>query len=239
MQDCSLWSQVAERLNNKFPDYTASEFERRVREIQYFKNFDRIPALIKTKEWLPFIEVVKVFYTSISEISQRTRIIDSSKSMAWAYLLQHLDGFDVRVIHLERNLSEVANSWKKTIRLPEYTDREVFMPRKGNMLVTKTWLKIKFMGRILKRQPHYGFVNYRNLCKNPEVEVKKIMTLVDEDIPMDNLQVLPNHAIGGNPMRRSLKKLEIKNVISNNEHLNFFERLFFNAISGLAKVFMP
>ncbi|MBL4663658.1 MAG: hypothetical protein JKY22_08925, partial [Flavobacteriaceae bacterium] len=135
MQNCSLWSKVEQKLQDKFPDYSASEFEKKVREIQYYKNFKRIPSLLKSEEWVYFAEVVKAFYTTISEVSESKCIIDSSKSMPWAYLLQQMDGFDVRIIHLERNLTEVANSWKKIIRLPEYTKREVFMPKKGNLLV--------------------------------------------------------------------------------------------------------
>lgn len=238
MQDCTLWSKVERRLQEKFPTYDALEFEKKVRQIQFYKNFKKIPSLLQTEEWRQFAEVVKTFYKTISEVSGSQCIIDSSKSIPWAYVLQQLDDFDVRVIHLERNLTEVANSWKKTVRLPEYTEREVFMPKKGNVLIAKTWLKIKRMGRTLKKQPHYSFVNYRELCKEPNKELQKIMELVDENIPLDELHALPSHAIGGNPMRSSLEKLEIKNIVSANKELSTFDRLFFNAMSGLAKIFL-
>jgi hypothetical protein len=238
MQDCTLWSEVERQLQEKFPEYHISEFEKKVREIQFYKNFKKIPSLLQSEEWKQFAEVVKAFYKAISEVSGSQCIIDSSKSIPWAYVLQQLDDFDVRVIHLERNLTEVANSWKKTVRLPEYTEREVFMPKKGNVLVAKTWLKIKLMGRILKRQPHYSFVTYRALCKNPKIELQKIMESVDENIPLDELRVLPSHAIGGNPMRSTLEKLEIKNIVAANKYLSIFDRIFFNAISGVAKIFL-
>lgn len=238
MQNCALWSKVEKQLQDKFPEYNSSEFEKKVREIQFYKNFKKIPSLLQSKEWLHFAEVVKAFYEAISEISGSLCIIDSSKSMPWAYVLQQITDFDVRVIHLERDLAEVANSWKKTVQLPEYTEREVFMPKKGNILVAKTWLKIKVMGRVLKRGSHYIFVSYRELCKNPNVELKKIMEVVDEHIPLNKLQAHPNHAIGGNPMRSSLEKIEIKNTKPSYKHLSIFDRLFFNAISGLAKIFV-
>jgi len=238
MQDCTLWAEVEKQIQAKFPDYNVSEFEKKVREIQFYKNFKNIPFLLQSKKWIHFAEVVNAFYKAISEITGSQCIIDSSKSMPWAYVLQHMTDFDVRVIHLERNLAAVGNSWKKTVRLPEYTEREVFMPKKGNVLVAKTWLKIKAMGRVLKRDPQYHFVNYRMLCKNPNTELKKIMELVDENIPLKELRVRPSHAIGGNPMRSSLEKIEIKNTTPTYKHLSFFDRLFFNATSGLAKIFL-
>lgn len=238
IQDCAHWSKVHKKLQEEFPQYNASEFEKKVREIQYYKNFKKIPFLLQSEDWKQFAEVVKAFYNAISDLSGSRCIIDSSKSMPWAYMLQQLGCFDVRVIHLERNLTEVANSWKKTIRLPEYTEREVFMPKKGNVLIAKTWLKIKLMGRVLKQQPDYLFVNYQELCKNPDVELRKIMEMTDEIFPIDNLLALPNHAIGGNPMRSNLEKLEIKNIVSANKHLPFFDRLFFNMMRGVAKIFI-
>ncbi|MBL4663862.1 MAG: hypothetical protein JKY22_10015, partial [Flavobacteriaceae bacterium] len=115
---------------------------------------------------------------------------------------------------------------------------EVFMPKKGNLLVVKTWLKIKLMGRILKQNPYYTFVRYRELCSNPDRILKEIMQAVDERIPLNELRALPSHAIGGNPMRSALEKIEIKNVVSTNKHLSLFERIFFNVINGLAKIFL-
>lgn len=238
MQDCSLWSKVEARLKAQFPDYDAVSFEKKVKELQYYKNFKNIPSLIQKGGWLHFTAVVKAFYTAIAEISESSCIIDSSKSMPWGYLLQHLDGFDVRVIHLERNLLAVGNSWKKTIRLPEYTDREVFMPKKGNRLIAKTWLKTKLMGRTLKKQQNYTFVRYESLCNDPAKALEKIQLLIEESIPMKNLQLYPNHAIGGNPMRSSMTKLEIKRVTINTQHLGFLDTIYFKLINGLAKLFL-
>lgn len=239
MQQCVLWSKVEERLKQQFPDYKAAEFEKKVRAFQYYKIFDKIPSLMLQPEWLDFTKIVKAFYTAIAHLSGSNCIIDSSKSMPWVCLLQHIEGFDVRLIHLERNPVEVANSWKKTIRLPEYTESEVFMPKKGNMLIAKTWLKIKLMGRVLKREGNYIFVRYRTLCENQETELNRIADFVEERIPVNKLQVLPSHSIGGNPMRSELKKLEIKNVVSTNNHLTVFDRLFFNVVRVMAKVFSP
>jgi hypothetical protein len=235
--DCELWSAVDERLKSKFPTYNSSEFKKKVQEIQYYRNFKHIPTLLSSHAWAHFFEVVKEFYTAISEISEKKILIDSSKSMPWAYILQQLEVFDVRIIHLERNLTAVANSWKKTIQLPEYTEREVFMPKKGNWLILKTWLKIKKMAGTFKVAGNYLFVRYELLCSEPEKEMQRITSFVHESLDTDSLRAQPNHAIGGNPMRSALDKLEIRNTTPAYRHLTILEKLFFNALNGLAKIF--
>lgn len=235
--ECELWHEVDTRLKAKFPDYNAAEFGRQVQQIQYYKNFKKIPALLASEAWANFREVVQTFYEIISEISEKKIIIDSSKSMPWAYVLQHLGVFDVRIIHLERKLTAVANSWKKTIQLPEYTEKEVFMPKKGNWLILKTWLKIKKMAGTLKIADNFMFVRYEQLCLEPEKELRPIASFVGEPMDIDDLKAKPNHAIGGNPMRNSLDTLEIRNATSTYRHLTIFEKLFFNAFGGLAKTF--
>jgi len=236
--NCTLWSMVDTELKDQFDWYDPSEFEKRVREIQYYRNFKRIPSLLSTDEWLHFSEVVTTFYTAISNISEKKVIIDSSKSVSWAYMLQQLGDFDVRIIHLERNLTSVANSWKKMIRLPEYLDKAVYMPTKSNWLVTKSWIKIKSMALKLKRKGPYFFLRYECFIKNPRQWLEQLMNFIDEQIDSNALKGQPNHAIGGNPIRSSLHKIEIRNEKSDKEHLTIFERIFFNALNGVAKILL-
>jgi len=238
MWDCELWRAVDIQLINKFANYDPSEFKKKVQEIQFYKHFHRIPSLLSSEEWTHFSEVVGTFYKAISEISEKKVIIDSSKSVSWAYMLQQLDGFDVRVIHLERNLTSVANSWKKSIRLPEYPDKEMYMPTKSNWVVTKSWIKIKSMALKLKRKGPYFFLSYELFIEDPQRWLEDLMNFIGERFDIDTLKWQPNHAIGGNPMRSSLQKIEIRNERSNTEHLTIFERIFFNALNGVAKILL-
>ena len=114
-------------------------------------NFKKIPRLLQTKEWQDFAEIVIYFYNQIAETSQRNIIIDSSKSIGWCYFLQNTGAFDLRIIHLERNLASVSNSWKKKMILPEYYDKDVFMPQKTNKVILKSWIKIKVLALALKK----------------------------------------------------------------------------------------
>lgn len=236
IEECELWKEVNKRLKEEFSDYNPSEFKRQVKEIQYFKNFKKIPEIINSEEWKPFCQIVISFYKLIAEITEKRVIIDSSKSISWAYLLQNLNFCDLRIIHLERNLPAVANSWKKTVLLPEYYDKEVFMPKKSNYLILKSWLKIKSFGKRLKDNGYYIFISYEELCENQGLWLKRLQNFVDENFDGANLKIEFNHAIGGNPMRSDRSKtfkIQSKKEILNN--LNFIEKFYFSLINYASK----
>ena len=146
MIHCPLWSKVDQELKQNFTDYDPVEFKKRVKEIQLFKNFSEIPNIVTSAKWSSFCQQVKAFYTIIAAQSNKEIIVDSSKSVAWGYFLYHLSFVDIYFIHLERELPSVANSWKKEMQLPEYTNKEVFMPTKIDSVEYQTLVKNKGNG---------------------------------------------------------------------------------------------
>ncbi len=239
IEDCELWSQIDTQLKIKFSEYNQDVFKQQVKEIQYYKNFKRIPKLIKSKKWQLFSEVVKTFYGLIASITGKDIIIDSSKSMSWAYLLYHLDFCDFRVIHLERNLVAVANSWKKDVILPEYHSKRVMMPKKTNILILKSWFKIKILARFLRKSSNYLYVSYEKLCENPKRCLLTIQTSIEESFEISSLNYNCNHAIGGNPMRIKIRnEIVITRKKEKLVQLNRIEKLFFIISNWFAKVFI-
>jgi len=239
IERCTLWSKIDEKLHQKFPDYDSEFIREKVKEIQYFKNFKKIPKLLQTKEWQDFAEIVIYFYNQIAETSQRNIIIDSSKSIGWCYFLQNIGVFDLRIIHLERNLASVANSWKKKMILPEYYDKDVFMPQKTNKVILKSWIKIKVLALALKKNNYFMFLKYESFCQKPEFWLTKIKEFVGEPFDITEFIMIPTHSIGGNPMRSgSNKKIVISNKKVDLHHLNFFEKVFFKSSSIIAKTFI-
>ncbi|NND64067.1 MAG: hypothetical protein HKN48_12825, partial [Flavobacteriaceae bacterium] len=236
ISDCTLWSEINRRLKSEFPGYDALEFQQKVKEIQYYKNFQNLPKLLDTEEWGEFREVVSFFYRSISEVTGKQTIIDSSKSIPWAYMLTQIPTIDLRIIHLERDLLSVANSWKKKVPLPEYPNREVWMPVKSNWVIAKNWLKIKKMARILEKRANYMFLSYEDFCSHPEQKMSEIEQFANVIIPANELELRPNHAIGGNPMRSSLNKIEIHKGLKNHKNLNSAAKTFFKLTKRVSKI---
>lgn len=237
MQQCTLWSEVHQRLEKRLHNYNPEAFQRQVKEIQLYKNYKQLSNLINSPDWQDFTTVVKEYYSLIAEITGKRIIIDSSKGVSWAYVLQSLDFADVRILHLERKLQAVANSWKKDIRLPEYIEVEEWMPKRSNRQIIKTWLKIKVMAKSINRNGSYLYLSYEELCKRPEFWLQKVAYFVEEKLNVASLIAKPNHAIGGNPMRSNLaNEISIERPTKNLTHLNSLERLGFSLIYQLTKI---
>ncbi|MEM7187505.1 MAG: sulfotransferase [Bacteroidota bacterium] len=235
LSSCEFWNAVNEELKLQFPDYDPATFGEEVREFQRHRYFKQMPTLLQQPRWSRLAEMVAHFYRAIAMYSEKNTIIDSSKSVPWALLLQSLDQFDVRVIHLERKLTGVANSWKKQVRLPEYISEERWMPRKSNALILKTWLKVKLLSRKLRSAAPYIFLRFDQLCAHSETTLERIQEFAGIQLNTNKLQVQSGHGIAGNPMRFDQKghPLEIKPSIGTKE-LSFFERIGFSLVDKLA-----
>ena len=240
INDCEFWGAVHRKLTDEFPDYDPVTFQKEVQDFQRYKNFKQLPSLLDSERWKRFSEIISAFYRAIARFSEKNTIIDSSKSIPWARLLQLNDEFDVRVIHLERQLSQVANSWKKRILLPEYPNSEVYMPIKSNALILKSWLKVKLMARSLPKGGPYLFLRYEKLPKNPEQSIKRIVKFTEIDLDIDHLTYQHNHAVGGNPMRHGVQgTIEFITESTANHNLSYLERIGFSVVHKLASFVGP
>lgn len=237
IEECLLWSKIDISIRNKFPNYNPIDFEKKVKHILLFKNFNKIPKYITNPAWKEFCEIVKFFYISIAQISDKNTIIDSTKFPSWVAFLIQLDFCEIKVIHLERNLQSVANSWKKKILLPEYYDQKIYMPIKSNFLILKSWIKVKYLSAKIKKTGDYLFVNYESFCNDNSTHIVKIEDFTGITINSENLKIPFNHSIGGNPVRNNTGKNEI--IVDNKKdtlkNLNYVEKIFFKSMNKLVK----
>lgn len=232
---CKLWSVVDEKLRQKFPNYQIDHFQHQVREVLKYRNFNGLHDLLQSEQGKEFGQVVTAFYQNIARTAQARYIIDSSKSVAWARLLSALPDLQVKVIHLERDLVQVANSWKKDMSLPEYPGGGVMMPKKSNLLILKTAFKIRLMMRSLKREVQLYYLNYEKLCANPNEQLGLLQNFLQVTLP-DELSNRDAHAIGGNPMRAGHAELRINPASSSTELLTALEVFLFKGATRILRL---
>lgn len=234
--NCELWSQVADELQREFGGFTFAEFNRKQKELLKASCFTRIPQISSSPDWTTFIRFSIAFYRKVSEISGRHIIVDSSKSVSWAYFLQHLDAYDLHVVHLERNLQAVANSWKKKVLMPEHISKDVFMPIKSNALILKTWLKVKLLSLAVHKKGPVLFVEHERLCRRPKELVCQLESFVEEPIWHDKLRFNRNHGVAGNPVRFTRSdEIRFHEPETRLRHLNGFEKICFTSANLLGK----
>lgn len=235
ISDCEFWDAIHKDLS------TIKGYDPRLiwNQIQYllkFKNRHRIKTILHQEEYKLLKTVVIRFYSKVYELANVTYIIDNSKSTGWLLILFELIPNELVIIHLERNLEAVANSWKSRVKLPEYSNKTVWMPRKSIWTSMKTWLKIKYTMRYFKKSINYNFLSYESFINNPNVFITEMMTKLNLSIDFNNLSYPYNHSIGGNPMRNNgneiLKISKTRNELNN---FNNFQKIYLKLIRVISQ----
>ncbi|MEO6819285.1 MAG: hypothetical protein ABI266_06010 [Ginsengibacter sp.] len=235
IEACLLWSKVDEVLKSNFVNYDITDVISKVNYIRQFNNYKNIPSIVSNTEWKEFCEIIILFYRTIAKVAGKEIIIDSSKYPNWIYFLSELNFCEIKIIHLERNLQSVANSWKKIVYLPEYYDKQVLMPIKSNYVILKSWIKVKYLSSKLKKNSDYLFINYEDFCHNTPLYLKKLESFLGIIFKLELIMPF-NHSIGGNPVRSSHSKIiKITDVKDSLKNLNTFEKFYFPLLNNAMK----
>ncbi len=235
IQECSLWNNVDKVLQNQIKNYNSTDVWQRIQFLLKFKHVKRIPEIISSPDWDNFKKIVKLFYLTIEKETNKKVIIDSSKSLGWLYLLLSMNFCEIKIIHLERDLPSVANSWKKDILLPEYYDKKVKMPKKSNYVILKSWIKIAYLASLLKNKENYFFLHYNDFINKPEKHLKRIEKFTNISLTRPFKMVF-NHSIGGNPIRKTdSREISIRNTPQSLNNLTSAEKFFFKFINCMKK----
>ena len=165
----------------------------------------------------PYLSVLESLYRSIAETSGGAVIVDSSKSPAYALLLQLIPSLDVRVVHLVRDPRAVAYSWRRP-KLFADTVVPTPMPLRGALETALFWTAWNLALPPLCRR--YGartcLVRYEDLVARPRGTLRKILRLVDREaspLPFASdsaFEIATTHTVSGNPVRFDTGVVELK-----------------------------
>lgn len=221
---CELWKKVNARLH-RIEEYSLSGHWAQIQYLLQFKNWRKIQDYLKTPEYSVFSQVVRDFYNSVFQYSGKSVILDSSKNIGWLHVLKALGIAEIKILHLERNPCEVMNSWKKKVKLPEY-QKEVWMPRKSNITILKSLLKIKLGIRYFKNYSNYWFVSFEWVKTETPQFLEAVKEKFGLKIDSENLNRVFNHGIGGNPIRFLPREtIVIQNKPNSLEQLSTFDKI--------------
>lgn len=236
IESCDLWQNVHLRLKERIPHYDPVKTWNNIQELLKFGNVGTPEKVLQENEIHELYDIIRCFYDSIIEISGKSLVVDSSKSVGWLHLIVKAKPAGIKIIQLERKLPAVVNSWKKEVSLPEYRDKRVMMPTRSNYTSVKTYFKIILMMRSLRKKSSYFFLKYEDLLAKPSAVLTNLSDFLGHDLAFIKLNVQPSHSIGGNPMRNSANsEIVIRKKEEKLQHLNIFEKWFFTAIYHLSK----
>lgn len=157
-------------------------------------------------------------YRAAASVSGRDVVVDSSKQPSLPYLLQYAEGLDVRVVHCVRDSRAVAYSWTKRVERPgAQTEDGQFMVRYHPAVSALKWLQHNAVVDALRLQRVPTMrVRYEDWAAQPVRTVESAMAFAGLDPQVngrlgDEWVDLPvTHTCGGNPMRFTQGRLEIR-----------------------------
>lgn len=230
-RECDYWSEVFSIINKeKSIDITKNPKKFNTR---FFSNFiygkkrnlfDRIKGYV-IREWLELgysitfpklleptldtqIKNKWLLYQAMAGVANKSVVIDSSKDLVQALIMQKSYPKDVYIIFLHREALGIASSAKKY-------NHSIPKTLNGKKIFSKRVNKYK---KNIKNLKSIELV-YEDIVKNPAATVAKIGSFLNEEnknLPQrdDDFYIDPQslHIVAGNPMRyRGIKKVKYDN----------------------------
>jgi Sulfotransferase family len=213
-RECPFWKSVGDEAFggwDKLDAVDLAALERATDRHRY------IPFLIAPWLWpgyrrrlMRYAAVLSELYRGIYRVTDGGLIVDSTKDPPFAFLLRHVPGLDLRVVHLVRDSRGVAFSWTKRIRKPEKFETVDFMNTYHPVEMGFRWMAYNLCFHLLGRLgvPRLS-MRYEQVVGSPRAEIERVgrisgESFADEDfafLAADGVDLGIHHTVSGNPMR--------------------------------------
>lgn len=221
IRDCPLWTKI---VHQAFGGWDHLDGEH-VRSLQQACDRNRfIPALIWPRlggaafrrSLEEFSAVLARLYAAIAAVAEPGQVlIDSSKHPSYLFLLRHVAGIDVRLLHVVRDPRGVAHSWGKVVARAETggaDDMERLDPWHAGARWTSHHLLFTLAGRRHRRER----LVYERFSTRPDELSERVESLVaDTGVraprwPDSVVQLSTDHTVSGNPVRFATGTITIR-----------------------------
>jgi hypothetical protein len=242
---CPFWRQVGDFAVDGWDTQDARSLQALQRSVDRNRY---IPLLLAP--WLSpsyrrrldaYTNVLAHIYEAIGKASERTVVVDSTKHASTAFVLRHVDGVDLRVVHLVRDPRGVAHSWLKTVPKPEVVGARAYMARLSPPRMSVRWVAYNLLFHLLALVGvPTVFLRYEDLVADPRRELARTLRLIARDADGDDLSFVeadavtlsPAHSVAGNPMRFRQGRLVLRRDEAWREQLPTTERRTVEALTA-------
>jgi hypothetical protein len=212
-RDCPFWRRVE---REAFGSWDAAGLDGLLGLEREVKRHRFIPLLVAPGASSRYEESLRRYaaalaslYRGIAQVAQARVIVDSTLDPAYAFVLRHVPGIDLRAIHLIRDSRGTAHSWSKAIRRSDALEGgylRTYRPLDTALRWSSDHLLMHLLHRLASPELR---VRYEDLVASPRREVERIMAHIDEPvapgdldfIAPDAVHVGTDHTVAGNRMR--------------------------------------
>jgi hypothetical protein len=235
--DCDFWSKI--KMNYECNSKMSIE-EYHLQKTKYEKITTGIfnlmfDYLFQTKKYSAFKVSTKILYQLIADVSNKSVLIESSKSPLRLLSLK-LMGFNIKTLFLFRNGFSVLNSVRKPLKKDLENGIQQDLDPQSTLKTALSWKINNYMVLLFCIGDNMK-LKYESLIKNPS----KIITSIGEYCQIDVKNVLnlisskesfkKGHAIAGNRLRMSSEIKLIDKPSSSRAYLNFYDYILFYIVN--------
>ncbi len=200
---CQFWNKVLENINDEnFQTKTNWPFKSINISLASFFPRSACKTLwkfINTKNNIATINILNEVYKSVSKISSKKIIVDSSKDPMQALAISKCKNIEAKFIWLTRDVRAITYSKMKRARISKSSDKRGLR----TMATTLFFKKLCAAAFHCLQTQNTINISYETLAANPQKELDKICNyfgLKNYKTP-DYMELANDHTIGGTPGR--------------------------------------
>ena len=217
--ECPFWLRVGEEAFGGWGRIDRSEVARLRGSVDRNRNVNRLWRRARRQgstDLGRYAELMTALYRGVVAASGARVVVDSTKHLSTAVLLQRQADVDLRVVHLVRDARGVAFSWTKQVAKTWVAGGGAQMDRYPPSRTAIRWLTYNLGFHILGAMgtPRIR-LRYEDLVVRPAVECERLVALTDQPWPGSpfiegsRLSLAEVHTIGGNPVRFEGSSIEL------------------------------
>jgi sulfotransferase family protein len=221
--DCPFWNRVGQEA---FGGWQTREAEALTRLYPEVTRHRYVPLLLTPSlrpsfgdKLAQYVELLARLYQALAAVGQARVIVDSTIDPARAFILRHVPGLDLRIMHLVRDSRGTAFSWTKDLVMKDSVDEVVakgtFPPRRTAM----RWMAYHLLFHGLNVVDHGQLVvRYEDVVRAPKAELAQIAAYLGEELDVQALGFVEqgavvlatDHTAVGNDMRFATGAVPLK-----------------------------
>lgn len=222
-RQCPFWTRVGEEA---FGGWEALDVDQVLALRHRVDRHRYVAALLAPGLWPAFHRELRRYaallerlYLAIGKVSGAEVVVDSSKEPSYVFLLRHVRGVRLRVVHIVRRSHGVAFSVSKKVERPEAVGAEAYMATRAPAGTALEWL---VDNTVLDLLPAVGTpalrLRYESLVRSPREQVAAVLGHAGrpatgpalDRIDHGSVELATDHTVSGNPLRFRNGRVELR-----------------------------
>lgn len=214
--ECDFWTRVRDAWQRRVPQATIAGYVALQKRVEFYSGLGllQIVRMLRqrispTVEFQSYLQQTEALYQSIAEVSGKSIIVDSSKHPIRGALLAHIQGIDLRLVHLVRDARAVVWSRKKALAADKSSGVQLAIKPRSAWYSVAFWAFINVLAAIvcLFRRKQSLRMRYEDFVAEPQAQLDRLGQVCGLDYSATAKALLTGeslkveHPIAGNRMR--------------------------------------